>query len=99
MTPAITAAIPALPPAQAAALQVVLDQLFKPGAVLNAKVAQVLDALPGVAQWVRNLEHSRKICFWLQALSRSAISFLSSSSRRLSSGVGTWIAGSGSGMP
>ncbi len=33
----------------------------------ETKVAQVLDALPGVAQWVRNLEHSRKICFWLQA--------------------------------
>lgn len=33
----------------------------------EVQVAQVLDALPGIAQWVRNLEHSRKTCFWLQA--------------------------------
>ncbi len=33
----------------------------------ETKVAQVLDALPAIEQWVRNLEHSRAACFWLQA--------------------------------
>lgn len=44
MTPAIASAIPASAPAQAVSLQAVLDQLFKPGTVLSAKVMQVLDA-------------------------------------------------------
>jgi type III restriction enzyme len=30
-------------------------------------VAQALDGLPSVVEWVRNLEHSRTTCFWLQA--------------------------------
>lgn len=31
------------------------------------QVALALDSLPSVAQWVRNLEHSRTACCWLQA--------------------------------
>jgi len=31
------------------------------------QVAQALDGLPSVVEWVRNLEHSRITCFWLQA--------------------------------
>lgn len=42
---------------------------FRVGAMNGdeAKVALALDALPSVEQWVRNLEHSRTTCFWLQA--------------------------------
>ncbi len=44
MTPAITPALPVSASLQTAPLQAALDQLFTPGAVLNAKVLQVLDA-------------------------------------------------------